>query len=183
VSEDRSLESVLRWHVARYPLMQACDAVKLLYQNEFGSGHLVKDPQSSLQFLCQEYAAIAKGAGAELYEDIGNGYVRLYLAALDNACYTLEEVNNMFVATAAARTGSTSNFLVKLELLKTLTHEGIFSFTEQELGRYLVGYREQGYPAARHSAEYRQAYSPAYRVILQSLLGGGASRTGISPQH
>ena len=34
------LERILREHAERYPLMQPTDAVKLIYQNEFGGGHL-----------------------------------------------------------------------------------------------------------------------------------------------
>ena len=169
--EDSSVESVLRRHAARYPLMQVSDAVKLLYQNEFGSGHLVKDPQSSLQFLCQEFAAIKHDEEKALCEDIGNGYVRLNLAALHNAMYSLEEVNHMFITTAGAKTGSEANFLRKLKMLRALTEDEIFSFGGQELERYLAEYRELRYPAVSHSEQYRQAYSPAYRVILHSLLG------------
>ena len=40
--------SVLTAHAKKYPLMLPCDAVKLLYQNEFGGGHLVQDEKQSL---------------------------------------------------------------------------------------------------------------------------------------
>ena len=36
------LEAILKIHVKRYPLMQPTDAVKLIYQNEFGGGHLIR---------------------------------------------------------------------------------------------------------------------------------------------
>lgn len=171
MQDELPLEELLRVHARCYPLMQVCDAVKILYQNEFGSGHLVKDSESSLRYLRQEYASLAKDIPNEAYEDIGNGYVRLNLTVLETTAYSLEDVNRMFVATAAAGTGSLANFLAKLELLRTLTSEGIFSFGVTELEQYLVTYSEQGYPAVSHSAQYRQAYSPAYRVILQSLIG------------
>jgi len=164
------LGELLRVQAGRYPLMQAGDAVKLLYQHEFGSGHLVKDEKGSLRFLCQEYAALEKSARSEPYEDIGNGYVRLNLAALDIAAHSLEDVNRMFIATAEAGTGSMANFLAHLELLRTLTKEGIFSFSPTELENYLAAYSAKGYPAVSHSVEYRQAYLPAYRVVLHSLL-------------
>jgi len=157
--------------------MQMCDAVKILYQNEFGSGHLVTDAESALRYLRQEYASLAGEVSSETYEapeayeDIGNGYVRLNLAALKTTAYSLEDVNRLFVATAAAGTGSLASFLAKLEVLRALTGEGIFSFGATELGQYLFVYSEQGYPAVSHSAQYRAAYSPAYRVILRRLLG------------
>ena len=39
------LEIILREHSRRYPEMQATDAVKLIYQNEFSGGHLIRDEQ------------------------------------------------------------------------------------------------------------------------------------------
>ena len=37
------LERILRQHADSYPLLQPTDAVKLIYQNEFGGGHLIRD--------------------------------------------------------------------------------------------------------------------------------------------
>ena len=38
-------EKLLRTHATQYPLSEPCDAVKLLYQNEFGGDHLI-DPSA-----------------------------------------------------------------------------------------------------------------------------------------
>lgn len=38
-----ALKAVLKAHGARYPKLQIQDAVKLIYQNEFGGGHLIRD--------------------------------------------------------------------------------------------------------------------------------------------
>ena len=48
------LEQILREHAKRYPLMQPTDAVKLIYQNEFGGGHLIRDEQACLNYLRRE---------------------------------------------------------------------------------------------------------------------------------
>ena len=42
------LEDVLLQHFDRYPRMQPQDAVKLIYQQEFGPGHLVKDEKKAM---------------------------------------------------------------------------------------------------------------------------------------
>lgn len=42
------LEGVLKEHAKRYPLMQPRDAVKLIYQNEFGGGDLIRDEEACL---------------------------------------------------------------------------------------------------------------------------------------
>lgn len=42
MAETDELYGVLCAHAARYPLMRPTDAVKLIYQGEFGSGHMKK---------------------------------------------------------------------------------------------------------------------------------------------
>ena len=37
------LRAILIAHAKRYPLIQPTDAVKLIYQNEFGGGHLIRE--------------------------------------------------------------------------------------------------------------------------------------------
>jgi len=38
----------LRYHAQRYPNMKPVDAIKLVYQSEFGSGQNVSDPEETL---------------------------------------------------------------------------------------------------------------------------------------
>ena len=69
------MRSILLAHAARYPLIEPTDAVKLIYQNEFGGGHLIWDEEKCLDYLRKEYASVTKNAQMPLYEDIGNGFV------------------------------------------------------------------------------------------------------------
>ncbi|MFR1478422.1 MAG: hypothetical protein ACLSB9_23400 [Hydrogeniiclostridium mannosilyticum] len=41
-------------HGKKYPVMQPDDAVKLVYQNEFGGGHFIQNPNASLLRLKDE---------------------------------------------------------------------------------------------------------------------------------
>ena len=159
------LEQILREHAKRYPLMQPCDAVKLIYQNEFGGGHLIRDEQACLNYLRREYADLEKDLTVPLYEDIGNGIVRVNLAAVREEA--LEQLGQDFIASAAKHKGTLDSFLNKLEVLISLTADGVFTFDADALNAYLSEYKAAGYPAVSHSPEYRQAYNPAYRVILR----------------
>ena len=76
------LKAILITHANRYPLMQPQDAVKLIYHNEFGGGHLIRDEEACLNYLRREYADLEKDPSAQLYEEIGNGIVRVNLAAV-----------------------------------------------------------------------------------------------------
>ena len=159
------LEQILREHTKRYPLMQPCDAVKLIYQNEFGGGHLIRDEEACLNYLRREYADLEKDPTAPMYEDIGNGIVRVNLGAVREEA--LEQLGQDFIASAAKHKGTLDSFLNKLEVLISLTADGVFTFDADALNAYLSEYKAAGYPAVSHSPEYRQAYNPAYRVILR----------------
>ncbi len=162
--------SILRAHAARYPLMEPRDAVKLLYQHEFGPGHLIADPNTALARLREEYAQTEHDPAAELLEDIGNGLVRVRLAALDPEEYPLEAFHDAFVTSARLHTGRRETFLQKLDVLRELARQGAFSFSAAALETYLTDYIASGCPMVSHSPAYREAYRPAYRVVLHSRL-------------
>jgi hypothetical protein len=79
--DQTEVTAILHEHARRYPHMQPTDAVKLLYQSEFGGGHLITNPAHSLARLQNEMQATAPNADLPLLEPIGNGLVRLSLAA------------------------------------------------------------------------------------------------------
>ena len=165
------LERILREHAKRYPLMQPTDAVKLIYQNEFGGGHLIRDEEACLNYLRREYAAVEKDPTAPLYENIENGIVRVNLAAVKHE--DLEQLGQDFIASAAKHKGTLDSFLNKLEVLRKLTTEGVFAFDTNALSAYLSEYKAAGYPIVSHSPDYRAFYKPAYRIMLFEVFRTG----------
>ena len=157
------LKRILREHAMRYPLMQPTDAVKLIYQNEFGGGHLIRDEEACLHYLRREYESVEKEPTIPLYENIGNGIVRVNLAAVKPE--DLEQLGRDFIDSAASHKGEKDRFLAKLAVLMELTNQGVFAFAPMELAAYLAEYEEMRCPAVSHSQAYRQAYRPAYRVV------------------
>ncbi len=159
----KELKTILRRHACRYPGMLPADAVKLIYQNEFGGGHLIRDEQAVREHLRQEYASIQEDYTLQRYEPIGNGLVRVHLAALEEA--ELDSLAEEFIRSAAIHRGSQPRFLQKLEVLRELTQDGIFAFNSASLERYLQDYAAAGYPMVSHSDAYRAVYCPAYRLV------------------
>ena len=167
---DSELRSILMAHMSKYPLMRPADAVKLIYQNEFGGGHMICDADASLLRLKSEHASVHHDISAPLFEDIGNGMVRVMLTAIDTRKYPLERLNSDFIFSAAHHRGDTAAFLCKLKTLRRVTDDGVFGFSGAELDKYLSEYADLGYPPVSHSPEYREAYNPAYRVIMSSCI-------------
>ena len=165
--QQAEVRHILIAHAGKYPRMTPCDGVKLLYQNEFGGGHLIRDREQAMARLRAEYAATPHDPSLPLFEDIGNGLVRVMLGAVNTAEYPLESLMDDFIRSAALRTGNKDTFLKKLDILRELSERDAFPFTAGELDAYLELYIAAGCPMVSHSEQYRAAYHPAYRVILR----------------
>lgn len=161
---------ILLAHASRYPKMEPRDAVKLLYQSTFGGGHLIRDEAACLNYLLQEYAATPQRRDIPLTEDIGNGFCRVNLAALDAHGYAPEQLCRDFIRSAAIQAGTLDLFRQRLALLSSLTAFGQLPFSPDALSAYLSEYERTGYPAVSHSETYRDTYHPAYRVLHASIL-------------
>lgn len=158
------LSEILLRHAEKYPKMQPCDAVKLVYQNEFGSGHYIPDPEKAFAWLCKEYETCEKFPEAPVFESVGNGIQRVYISSVDVNVYPLEQIFNDFLNCSKEHKGNLKSFSEKLEVLKNLVVKGVFAFGEKEFCEYLEEYKKMGCPAVSHSETYREAYKPAYRI-------------------
>lgn len=158
-----SFKDILLSHIKEYPLMQPADAVKLAYQSEFGPAHLICDWKRAKAMIERETASVEKRR-IPLCEDIGGNYVRLNLASSDSEDVSLLLLSRMFAA-SSMEAGTVPGLLDKIALIRALTASGVFGFTSPDLEAYLAEYEKAGYPAVSHSPQYREAYTPAYRVI------------------
>ena len=160
------LKAILTEHARRYPLMEPTDAVKLIYQNEFGGGHMIANEEACLAYLFREYTNTPRNFDLPLTENIGNGIVRVHLSALPEE--RLEELGQAFLRSAALQQGSVEQFKRKLAVLRGVCAAGQFSFDLMELDAYLAAYAAAGYPAVSHSETYRKAYRPSYRIVRKT---------------
>ena len=164
------LEEILLRHFAQYPQMEAQDAVKLIYQQEFGPEHMIRDAGKSLSTLKTEMAQLqASRAQEPLYESIGNGLCRLNLRPCRDRDIPAEDINRLFVETAQSTEGDKKRFRQGLRALQKLAEEGETPFDAVELDLFLARYPDSC-PAMHHSVTYRLAYAPAYRIVAQKKL-------------
>lgn len=158
-------EKILIENAKRYPLMKPQDAVKLLYQNEFGTGHFAPDEDSSRKRLTDEYEGCLHDRDIPLFECIGNGYVRCHINSREMRPELLFSLNRAFLLASERKEGTKERFEEKLAVLERIAKEGRMPFSFEELAVYLKQYRANGIPAVSHSQNYRDAYAPAYRVV------------------
>ena len=163
---DATLIRIINEHMEKYPLMTVRDLLKLVYQHEFGCAHAIRDPAHARAWLMEEYRSVNQKE-APLYEDIGGGFARVYLDALDNNGVSPETVLDCFVKSAEPA-GDMSEFISIIRELPELPACARFPLSETKA--YIEEYINAGCPAVHHSEAYNEAYHPAYRVVRTELL-------------
>lgn len=151
---------IARAHWKRYPLMEPRDFVKLAYQSEFGPAHMAEHPEEIPAALLAEYNALEDDSPQEREpreESIGGGLCRLPITRALSPRRDLPLVARLFRRTMALTEGTEAGLAEKLNRLAALPVPGMEDYLEE--------YRRRGCPAVRHSAVFREAYHPHYRVL------------------
>ncbi len=154
---------IIKTHLAAYPAMQPMDVIKLLYQRAFGGGHMIADAERALAYLYEEHKTVVQQRSQPYTEDIGGGFVRLYLDGIPRD--SLHTVGRLFVRSAVVRRQDSAEFQRSLDRFTHMVRAGETPFSPESWEEALCAYRAAGCPMVRHSPAYRAAYAPAYRVI------------------
>lgn len=158
-------------HLKKYPLMEIQDIIKLIYQSEFGGGHMISNSSESLDRLykeCMRLSPTPPGLPVT-YENIGHQLGRLYLNGIGNHL-NLATVNRFFVNTANQVHSDKTAFIQRLDKLVTLCEQGELPLEAGRVREYVEDYKKAGCPMMHHSQAYRKAYAPAYRVISEDYM-------------
>lgn len=154
---------------AKYPQMQCQDAVKAVFQAEWGCEHLVSDEQGVYGYLKDEWERTPKDASLALTEPLGDHFARLHIAAAKAQGLSMDTVFRMFLHAAQIRCGDPAHFSDALDSITGMAREGRMPFSLEEAEACIRSYRAHGCPAVHHSEAFRQAYHPAYRVIDRDM--------------
>jgi hypothetical protein len=143
----------------------------MLYQGEFGIGHLLGDGRGARQYLMEELATMdTADRGEELLEPVSpDGHmVRVNLRPFRRLGLSPEVLVGAMLATVAETRGDTSRFLSVWEQFVGIARDG--SFSPEDLRVWDERVRRRDLPVAHHSPEYVREYLPAYRVCLRSAI-------------
>lgn len=168
MADREKVKALLLEHHERRPLMRGTDYYKLLYQGVFGVGHIMGD--GAWGRLTREAAGLDLDDQPDepLVEAVSadGAMVRVNLRPYLRGGHHLEALFEAMKATALVE-GSTDEFMEAWTVLIELVHEGLIEIDPSELEEEL---REKGVTPHHHSEAYREAYSPAYRVVKRETL-------------
>ena len=156
------MKNILLYEKQIHPYAQPQDYIKLIFQSEFGPGHLISDANYSKQRLVDEWNMV-KDLPYEENQDIGDGYVRLNIKGVSPQ--QLDDINYAFFTSANEKRGSDENFLKKIELFLDMAKEDIFPFSYDSAQSSVDEYMTGGIRPTSHTKIYHFHYTPAYRVV------------------
>lgn len=163
MNRKEKTKELLMEHCQMYPKAGIQDILKFLHQSAFGCEHLLADPTFAIAYI-QEEAALCKVHEGELIEPLDGEYCRVHLDYIKKGL-SAETLGRLFVLSAKHREDGAQLLEEKLTVLLELVGKGTLKFSEEEVRKVVEQWKAEGYPAKRHSEEFREEYFPAYRVI------------------
>lgn len=161
-------KQILTDHVNQYPNLRPEDIFKFLYQSCFGCEHLLFDSFFAFSYLEEEVKKCGQDASSEI-ENLDGDYCRVPLGVIRNGL-SVETLAKLFVLSAKGEKKSQEELQEKLTVADKLAKERKFPFSEEEFKEALSKWEKAGCPACHHSAQFRENYQPAYRVIKKEYV-------------
>lgn len=159
-----NFREILLENCRRYPKLRGRDLIKLLYQFSFGCEHLVADETTVLARIISEAESIKSGTPSEV-EELGD-YCRVGLSYLDFGL-SAETLARIFCLSARPDEDGEKKLHDGIKIITELAESGLLPISQEEWSAALYEWKNANFPAVRHSEEYRETYSPTYRVIAK----------------
>ena len=152
----------VREELRRHPSSRAEDVLKLCFQGARGPWHILADPEAARKYFDAEFAAVSPRPDQPLYEIISPDFMRVNLGAWKAANLPPAWLFRMFAA--SAREFSDADAVLKEYL----------AVAESELDgarrARFAELRKTATAAPHHSAAYRAAEAPSYRIVSTRFL-------------
>jgi hypothetical protein len=167
-------EDIILAHVARYPLMETTDVIKLLFQMTFGPAHFTMTPTfgSVKEWILMEHQVMGVPR-MPMVEAIGDGFVRISLATLDTDGMTADRLTRLFLLSMDSiqdHDRATALFTRRLDLFVEMVMDGRLPYDASRTASACRAYLDGGIRPVSHSQSFRNAYNPHYRVVKADLL-------------
>lgn len=147
------------------------DAYKLIYQSVFGIGHIIANPASARKYLEQELDAASAVDDESVIENISvsGDIVRLNLRPYIHRNGNIDVLFQAMLRSVEEISGNNEEFLALWNEFKQAVFNGELNFDSKELKIFDQKVKSENYPAMHHSAAYKEANQPAYRVLKRGI--------------
>ena len=160
-------DALFRAQYEKYPMLTVQDLVKALYQSVYGCGHFVGE--GGRKYMAEELASLDAARDNGFIEPIGENYCRVHLTGMLKNGISPDTLFGLFALSSREPQGDPEIFQAGLARLEKLIENGDIPLDRAESAGFIAAYRAAGCPATHHSEKFRDAYSPAYRVVSAKM--------------
>ena len=173
-ANDNCVEQYVTNLLEQYPKARLLDIYKSCFQDYMGAEHLVADTASARAYLEQELVSVTVDNLMPWYYEpcgINGNFVRVSLRAVIEGKITVDALLNAFIASA--------NGMNRPEVEKWAEQWHAITAIIDSMGldlpyfnqdkEYIEQVLSQGKYAISHSSDYREAYSPHYRIVERGV--------------
>lgn len=172
--QAQAVERFVTGLLEQYPKARLLDIYKSCFQDYMGAEHLVGDTASARAYLEQELAeTVIDDLQPWYYEPCGidGSHVRVSLRAIKEGHVGADALLNAFIASAnGGERPSVEQWATRWhEIIEVIDEMGLTLPDYEQDKQFLENVLSQGKYAISHSPDYREAYTPHYRIVRRDI--------------
>lgn len=167
MNDCKKTQKILLAHAKHYPKLQAQDLFKFIFQSSFGCEHLLASPERAIGYIQAEYEQ--NPSAPHLIEELDGNYSRVHLGVLKEGL-SATTFGLLFCLSAKKEENGKIALSQKIKACTQLIEEEKLPVLKNDYYSLLSEWEQAGFPAIRHSEEFRNNYSPCYRVIANYFI-------------
>ena len=159
------MKETIRQHYKDYPQAELQDLFKIIYQSEFGPGHIIEDRKKNFKRLMREFERTGGTTKENVVDFLPPRLCRLHLQILNQSTLSIHTLQRFFELSAEKSQGTIQAYHEKIESLRELCVDGDLPFDPEKVDQFKAKIDVSSPKRVRHSDTYRSAYEPVYRVV------------------
>ena len=152
-------------HYHAYPRLELQDLFKFLYQSAFGCEHLISSVEAAVSGIQNERDTLVSATETPV-EQLDGAYSRVPLSCALSA----QTLGKLLALSAKHEENGAAALTQKLAVARELITDGTFPFVVADFDSAVAAWEKTGFSALHHSASFRNAYHPSYRVIANAYI-------------
>jgi hypothetical protein len=151
----------------RYPLMEAMDFHKLIFQSTMGPAHSLASIENAKKWFLEEWAQTPPLQDVPMIEDIScsTPIFRVHFAPCKAQCIPPERLLNCFIESSASFLENSAMYQECIEAFAEITKHPPFAQFHTDFQEIKNGIQQKKAGIPRHSAAFRTVYQPHYRIV------------------